>query len=67
MKNNEIIKRLKRIGYKPGVSTRHTQIWNCPCPDMSHPVGVGHHPARESYFKGYKKQLGPHLKDFGKI
>lgn len=67
MKNSEISKRLKKIGYIQGTRTRHYTIWNCSCENKLHPVGVGNHPSRESYFKGYKKQLGPHLKDFGKI
>lgn len=67
MKNNEIAKRLKKIGYIEGARVRHYTIWNCPCADKSHPVGVGNQPAKESYFKGYKKQLGLHARDFGKV
>lgn len=67
MKNNEIIRRLKRIKYKEGVRTRHYTIWNCPCTEgITHPVGVGNHPSDECYFKGIKKQLGPHYDQFMK-
>jgi len=67
VRNNEIIKRLKKIGYKEGTRVTHYTFWNCPCKENAHPVGVGNQPSKESYFKGYKKQLGSHAKEFGKI
>lgn len=66
MRWNEVIKRLKKIKYSPGDRKTHYTVWNCPCSDMSHPVGVGNHQTEEARFEGFKRQLGPHLKDFGK-
>ena len=66
MRWNEVIKRLKKIKFTPGYRTRHFTIWNCPCPNMNHPVGVGNHGSEEARFGGFKKQLGPHLDEFGK-
>lgn len=68
MKWHEITKKLKKLKYTEGIKVRHYTIWNCPCTDgESHPVGVGNHGTEECRFSGLKKQLGPHLKDFGKV
>lgn len=69
MRNNEIVKRLKRIGFNQGIRKRHYTIWNCPCSKEigAHPVHVGNQPSKELYFKGTKGQLGPHREEFGKI
>ena len=68
MRWNEVIKKLKKLGYKEGKRSKHRTIWNCPCSlkQEGHPVGVGNHPSEECYFEGLKRQLGPHKKDFGK-
>lgn len=63
----QVAQRLRKIGYSEGPSTRHRTIYNCPCPNHDHPVGVGHHPTQEAFPNDYKRKLGPHLKDFGKI
>jgi hypothetical protein len=65
----QIEKKLRKIGYTKGESSRHRTIWNCPClsPNNEHAVGVGNHPNQEAYPNDYKRKLGPHLKDFGKI
>ena len=67
MKWRQVEKRLRRIGYKEGERSRERTIWNCPCPGMVHPVGVGNHPSQEAYPWDYKRKLGSHLKAFGKI
>lgn len=67
MRWNEVIKKLKKIKYKEGTRTRHYTIWNCSCQDKNHPVGVGNHLTEECRFGGFKRQLGPHAKEFGKI
>ena len=68
MRWNEVVKKIKKIGYKKGVRTRHKTIWNCPCPieEGTHPVGVGNQPSKECHFEGLKSQLGPHKNEFGK-
>ncbi len=67
MRNNEIVKKLKKIKFKEGIRTKHYTIWNCPCMGKNHPVNVGNQPSKECYFQGFKKQLDIHYKDFGKI
>lgn len=67
MKWRQIEKKLRRIGFTKGEMSTHRTIWNCPCADKSHAVGVENHPAKEAYPYDYKRKLGPHLKDFGKI
>lgn len=67
MKWRQIEKKLKKIGFCKGEKSKHRTIWNCPCPTKEHPVGVENHPNKEAYPYDYKKKLGPHLKDFGKI
>ncbi len=68
MRWNEITRKLKKLKYKEGARKTHYTIWNCPCSieKETHPVGVGNHSSEECRFEGLKKQLGPHLKDFGK-
>ena len=67
MRWKEVIKRLKKIKYKEGVRKTHFTQWNCPCPNMEHPVGVGNHLTEECRFGGLKRQLGPHANEFGHI
>ncbi len=70
MKWREVIKKLRKIKYREGRRTRHYTIWNCPCETNAgnaHPVGVGNHLTEDCRFKDFKRQLGPHLKEFGKI
>lgn len=67
MRNNEIVKRLKKIGFKQGRRATHITYWNCPCPEKNHVVGVGNHPSAECYFvNNILKDLGTHRKDFEK-
>lgn len=63
----QIERKLRRMGFTPGITTRHRTIWNCPCPTKEHAVGVENHPNKEAYPYDYKRKLGPHLKEFGKI
>jgi len=67
MKWNEIIKKIKKIGYSEGKRVTHCTIWNCPCPSKEHPVGLGNHPSEECRFSGLKRQLGPHAAEIGLV
>lgn len=67
MKWKQIERRLKKIGYSKGEKSNHRTIWNCPCFNKEHPVGVENHPSKEAYPYDYKRKLGPHLKQFGHI
>lgn len=63
MRNNEIIKKLKKIKFTKGKTSRHITFWNCS--DGKHTVGVGNHPSKECRFlNSILKDLGPHKKDF---
>jgi len=65
MSNNEIIKRLKKIGFTKGRTSRHSTMWNCPCSEKNHVVGVGNHPSDECWFlPQVHKRLGPHIGEF---
>lgn len=61
----QVEQRLRKIGYTKGEESKERTIWNCPCEDKAHPVGVGKHPSKEAYFFDYKRKLGPHKKAFG--
>ncbi len=63
MNDNELIRKLKKIKYTQGIRSTHYTVWNCPCSSKLHAVGVGNHGSQESYFLGWKKQLGPHYKN----
>lgn len=63
----QIEQKLRDIGFTRGEQSKHRKIMLCPCPNHEHSVGVENHPSKEAYPKDYKRKLGPHLKDFGKI
>lgn len=64
----KVLQKLIAIGYTKGVMSKHRTIYNCPCPNHEHPVGVEtNHLCDEAYPYDYKRKLGPHLKDFGKV
>ena len=63
----QVSKKLRKVGYTEGARSNERTIWNCPCPDKIHPVGVINHPSKEAFPFDYKRKLGPHLKSFGKI
>ncbi len=65
MKWSEIIKKIKKVKYTPGKKVTHYTIWNCPCPNKAHPVGIGNHLTEECRFGGLKRQLGSHAKEIG--
>ncbi|OGE00047.1 hypothetical protein A3J17_05170 [Candidatus Curtissbacteria bacterium RIFCSPLOWO2_02_FULL_40_11] len=60
----QVERKLRKINYTKGERSKERIIYNCPCPDKSHPVGVGLHPSQEAYPHDYKRKLGPHLDDF---
>ena len=60
----QVAKKLRKIGYAEGVRTRERTIYNCPCENKAHPVGVINHPSKEAYPWDYKKKMGPHWKNF---
>lgn len=63
MRNNEIIKKLKKMKFTEGRRSTHVTYWNCP--DGTHVVGVGNHPPKECHFlNSILRDLGPHKKDF---
>ncbi len=68
MRWSEVIRKLKKIKYKPGTRKTHYTTWNCPCPisGETHPIGIGNHLTEECRFEGLKRQLGPHKQEFGK-
>lgn len=60
-------RKLTRIKFTKGKKTTHYQIYNCPCPDSDHPVGVTNHLPGECRQIGHvKRQLGIHAEDFQK-
>jgi len=63
----ELEKRLRKLGFIRGESTRHHTIYNCPCKGSPHSVGIENHPNKEAYAYDFKRKLGPHLEEFGKI
>lgn len=67
MKWRQIENRLRKIHYSPGERSSERVIWNCPCLNKAHPVSVGLHPSKEAYPFDLKRQLGPHLKQFGHV
>ena len=65
MKWSKVTQKLTRIKYIKWRKATHFTIWNCPCGDKVHPVGIGNNPAKECRLGGYlKRQLGPHYEDF---
>lgn len=65
MKWREVAKKLTKIKYSPGKKERHYLIYNCPCSNKEHPVGVTNHLPDECKQMGnVKRQLGPHYEEF---
>lgn len=67
MKWRQVEKKLRALGFTKGATSRHRTIWNCPCASHEHAVGVENHPSSEAYIFDYKRKLGIHLDDFGKV
>jgi len=63
----QIEKRLRQMKFLKGEKSTHRTLWICPCPSREHVVGVENHPSKEAYPHDYKRKLGLHLKEFGKI
>lgn len=63
----QVEQKLKKIGFTDGERSKHRKIMLCPCPNHEHSVGVMNHPDQEAYIFDYKRKLGLHLADFGKV
>lgn len=65
MKWREVAQKLVKLKYTKGRKGTHFLIYNCPCPNNDHPVGVTNHLPDECRLMGQvKRQLGPHFEDF---
>ena len=65
MKWSKVIQKITRIHYVKYRKATHFTIWNCPCFDKAHPLGVGNNPAKECRLENQlKRRLGPHYQDF---
>lgn len=68
MKWREVARKLVKSKFTKGRKSRHYQIYNCPCSNKEHPVGVTNHLPDECRQMGnVKRQLGPHLDNFLRV